>query len=310
MAKSSFEKLQDEVSQQLELAAVAYLETGLSLFHVGRKSASTSYQPAVGNLCIAVELLLKTLIARKAFRFLYADLPVEAQVYLSYPETVPDAAAFRRYAIDLKGFKYKAPELDACISLFYTFFPTDKQEFRPNLSLLSQVRNRSVHAALPTFQAYDLHRVGYTALKLIQHFEKHAILSKRAYSLTQRDTEFLDEFDAGRVERVKKAVEAAKEQSKKLEHAAGFYLDDDSWEVFLTQCPVCNSDGFLYGSTELQVASADDLSLEFEADSFECEECGLRLDDIQELKLAGMDATYDRSDALDKWMADDYYEYD
>ena len=310
MAKNPFKKLQTEVVQQLQQSAVAYLKTGLSLFHSARKSTSTSYQPAVGNLCIAVELLLKTLIAQKAFRFVYADLPLEAQVYLSYPETVPNAAAFRRYAIDLKDFKYKARELDVCISLFYTFFPADKQEFRPYLSFLSQVRNRSLHAALPTFQAYDLHRVGYTTLKLVQHFIEHDVLKKWAYLLTEGDSKFLNDFDTERIDRVKKAIEAAKEQSKKLEHTAGFYLDADGWEAFLTQCPVCTSDGFLYGSTNIDVVPDDGPSLEFEADSFECEECGLRLDDIQELGLAGMDTTYDRSEDLDQWMSDEYYETD
>lgn len=299
---NSFESLQTEISDQLQQAAVAYLKTGLSLFHVARKSSSPSYQPAVGNLCIAVELLLKTLIARKAFRFLYADIPQEAQVYLSHPETVPDAAAFRHYAIDLKGFKYKTPELGPCISLFYTFFPAYKPEFRPYLSLLSKVRNTSVHAALPAFQTYDLYRVAYTALKLFQHLEGHGVLSEWAYMLTGDDKEFLSEYDAERIERVEKAVEAAKKKTKTLEHLGASVSVDGSWEVFTTVCPVCGSEGLLFGATEPHGSSEEDVSLDFDADSFECDDCGLKLHDIEELNIAGMDTVYDRNNDWDEWM--------
>ena len=162
------ESLRDEIAAQLESAAVSYLKTGLAVFHQSDKTSWQNYQPAVGNLSTAVELLLKTMIGRKTFRYLYTDLPLEAQVYLSYPETLPDASAFRRFAIDLKSFKYKTPELDQCISVFYALFPDHRAEFRPYLGLLAQARNRSIHASLPTFQKYDLYRVTYLALKLFQ----------------------------------------------------------------------------------------------------------------------------------------------
>ncbi len=271
-----------------------------------------SYQPAVGNLCIAVELLLKTLIARKAFRYLFTDLPLEAQIYLSHPETVPDATAFRRYAIDLKGFKYKAPELDTCISVFYTIHPGAKPDFRPYLSLLSRVRNRSVHTALPAFEKYDLYRVAYVSLKLLQFLEKAGLVEKWAYLLTSDDKQFLAEYDAERVERVGKAIDAAKEGSKKLHHYGSSVSVEGDWELFTTECPVCGSDGFLYGSTEMRGTGEEDVSLDFDADSFKCEQCGLDLRDVEELKVAGIDVTHDRGEDFDEWMqgyADEDYPY-
>ena len=207
MTDNSFDTIQGEISSQLEAAGIAYLKIGLATFHQSKSASWVSYQPAVGNLCIAVELLLKTLIARKAFRYLFTDLPLEAQIYLSHPETVPDATAFRRYAIDLKGFKYKAPELDTCISVFYTIHPDAKPDFRPYLSLLSRVRNRSVHTALQAFEKYDLYRVAHVSLKLLQFLEEAGLVDKWAYLLTSDDKQFLAEYDAERVERVGKAID-------------------------------------------------------------------------------------------------------
>ena len=44
--------------------------------------------------------------------------------------------------------------------------------------------------------------------------------------------------------------------------------------------------------------------------SFECEECGLVLDDTQELELAGMDVVYERDSDLERFMREnrDMYE--
>jgi hypothetical protein len=52
----------------------------------------------------------------------------------------------------------------------------------------------------------------------------------------------------------------------------------------------------------------------FLADTFQCDGCGISLDDVEELKLAGMDIVYQRSDSdMDKWWAEqeptDYSEY-
>lgn len=307
---NSFESLQAELGDQLERAAIAYLRTGLSLFHEATKSPIPSYQPAVGNLSIAVELLLKTVIARKAFRFLYTNLPLEAQVYLSNPATVPDATAFRRYAIDLRTFKYKTPDLDRCISLFYIFFPTDKPEFRPYLSFLSRVRNNSVHAALPAFQMYDLYRVAYAALKLFERLEDDGAVTKCAYLLTGEDKKFLEQYDVERVKRVERALEEAKKKSKTLKHLGASVFVEGNWEEFTTVCPVCGADGLLSGYTDVH-GEFEDMSLGFDADMFECEDCGLKLHDVEELKIAGMETVYDRNEEWDDWMAegngDEYY---
>jgi len=49
---------------ELESSAIAYLRAGLDLFHESREMECRHSQPAIGNLGIAVELMLKTLIVK------------------------------------------------------------------------------------------------------------------------------------------------------------------------------------------------------------------------------------------------------
>lgn len=73
----------------------------------------------------------------------------------------------------------------------------------------------------------------------------------------------------------------------------------------------------LTGDTQVE-ADIDEDGIEnpylvFFAYTFQCDECGIRLDDVEELRLAGMDIVYMRSDRdMTKWMAEheppDYWE--
>ena len=79
-------------------------------------------------------------------------------------------------------------------------------------------------------------------------------------------------------------------------------------EEMNTACPVCDSDGILTGDSEIDppVDDQSDPFLSFTAYSFECDECGLVLNDTQEIELAGMDVAYDRNDELDDWLFEHY----
>ena len=45
-------------------------------------------------------------------------------------------------------------------------------------------------------------------------------------------------------------------------------------------------------------------SLDFFASGFHCWECGLKLYDSEELRLAGMNTLYDRSGDIDRWFTE------
>ena len=74
----------NEIKNKLAETASGYLKIGVERFHNTISQNYESFQPALGNLSISIELMLKTLIAEKAFSFLYTNLPLELQVKLNY----------------------------------------------------------------------------------------------------------------------------------------------------------------------------------------------------------------------------------
>ncbi len=299
--KEFVEELNKEISRSLASSARAYFNNGIELFHKLRSQSYLEFQPAVGVLSIAVELLLKAVIAKKAFRHLYSNIPVEAQLLLTYPDSLPQGFNPRQFSNELKSFTFNAIEFNHAVSLFYQFFPEKRQEFKPYLSLVSGVRNISVHGALPSFQRYDLERIAYIAVNIFAFINDQNALDCFWLHLDQNTTRFIEKYKEDRIKRVERAIEDAKAKSKKIGHLDSYILSpDDKWESMVMQCPVCGSDAWVDGYTE-QDGSGADASLFFHCDYFVCEECGLEFNDVEEMELAGLETTHDRTDELEDW---------
>ena len=297
-------KYADSITQylheELKNSAVHYLRAGLELFHKARKTSSLNIQVALGNLGIAVELMLKAFIVKSSPLLLFKGMPIELQVLFACPDSLPRDFNRRPYDIDLRSFKYETKGLDECISLFYVLLPEHKQELYSHFQLLSRYRNASVHSALPSFQNYEVERFAFLALRLLLILQSLKIISEFGHISTKDDKQFLSAFKIERIDRVKNKIEDAKEKSKHIPTGRSS-LSVDGWESYVTQCPICESDGVLSGYTDIHVEGPEedlDASLDFFADGFTCEDCGLQLDDTEELKLAGIDLHYDRSSYL------------
>lgn len=313
--KQYFDSVREKLQTQLTRSGMGYLKFGLELFHNERRSSLARIEPAIGNLAIAVELMLKTFVVKNNPLLLFRELPLELRILFTCPDAIPSKGFnWRRYDIDLRSFNYKTLELDELISLFYVFFPNDKQALKPYFSLLSKCRNASVHSSLPSFQRYELERTAYLALRVSKVLDESQTFRYRGYVLKEDDKQFLSSFEEERTERVRKKVQEAKEKSKKL--APGdVWCVVDSWDAYPTSCPICGCEGVLTGYTEINYEESHDEFphpyLLFLADTFECNECGLILDDVQELELAGMEVCYERPESdMDKWERDSgaYYE--
>jgi hypothetical protein len=295
-----------QIKRGLTMGASAYLKTGMSLLHDELKARSY-LQPAVGNLGIAVELMLKLLIANANPLLVFRELPQELRVLFAAPQSLPADFNWRLHDIDLRAFTHKTIELEECIGLFYILAPQHRQLLQPYFRLLSRCRNCSIHAALPAFQRYDLERTGYLALKLLEILKMHKVVSYE-YMLSKKDERFLSSYLEARTERVRKAVEAAKTRSKELSEEESEERDAETWEEFVIECPICGCPSLLGGSTELSGEEDEDgmpqATLEFKADSFKCNGCGLVLNDVEELRLAGMGLVYGRGEDMEKWLED------
>jgi hypothetical protein len=298
------------MQKELARSAVGYLKVGLELFHREYRGSFALIEPATGNLAIAVELMLKTLLVKQNPLLLFRDLPLELKVLFACPDAVTeDSFNWRAYDVELRAYAYKTVELDELISTFFLFFPGQKQLLRPHLRFLSRCRNASLHLSLPSFQTYELERTAYVALRVYLVLRDHDsdLFGLTRYHLDKRDEEFLSKYDAERTVRVQKKIENARENAKRIE-AKSVGVLVDGWDVYVTTCPVCGCDGVLTGETTVEADIGEEESanpyLMFFADTFKCDECGLSLDDARELELAGIRLSYDRPERdMEKWVA-------
>lgn len=304
--KKYYNALKQSLSEELARSAEVYLETGLHLFY--KNQQHSAMQPIIGNIAIAIELILKSIIVKKNPILLFNNnLPQELKVAFSAPDEISKDFKWRLFDISLRSFEYTTIQLDEAISIFYTCFPKQKQALQPYFKFLSGIRNKSVHASVPSFQKYDLERIVYLSLCLVDHIRNSKEAQWEYYDLSENDIEFLKTFDEERTKRVKEKIEKAKEQSKKLKEVSQKSIDCGC-NHYTTICPICNSIGMLSGYSEDDSEDAGDggytISLTFFAEGFECRECGIILSDLKEIELAGMDTTYDRTDDLDVWLSE------
>lgn len=311
--KDYFDSIREYLRHEITLNAMGYLRNGLDLLHAARRSTYTSIAPAVGNLGVAVELMLKAMIVSKGPSLLFKHdngFPPELRALLTAPDAMPAGFNRRPYDIKLRSFspKYKTIQLGECIQMFYAFYPQHRQTLQPYFEFLSACRNPSIHAALPLFQRYDLERTAFLALRVLAILSTAQVFRPHESCLLQpEDERFLSEFDAERAKRVREDIERAKSRAEELTRTPVLVRVDD-WDTYVTRCFICASDATLRGytaeSVELDEDGLGSLGLEFFASSFECSACQLALHDVEGLRLASMETRYDRSDELDQWLRD------
>ncbi len=306
--EKAIKQIQKGIQNDLAKAATGYLKLGLSHYHEKRSYFEFYPQVLVGNLAIAVELMLKSFIAGLSLDLLYTGLPLELRSALAAPSNLPSDFRFRPYEIELSGTTYRMLDLSQCISIFGTYFRKDKKQLGSHLKFLRECRNASVHGVLPSFQKYELDRSVYLSLRLHEILKQAKALGFFSYSLTPEDKQFLKEFDDQRIIRVQNSLAQAREKAKSVEGTT--LVGVNGWESFTTSCPACGCEGVLSGDTDVDppADSDDHPHLTFFAYSFECEDCGLTLRDTQELELAGMKVVYDRDTELPEWFHQHYPE--
>lgn len=307
------------IENRLAFSALSYLKNGLEMFH-NRDIGIMITQPIAGNLCIAIELLLKTIIAHKRIELLYTDAPNELL------ELLKDKGAkeeLSKREFELKSFRYKTILLDNCISIFYSLYPEQKREFKKYFKLVSQIRNKSIHSYLPDFQKFDLEVVGYTAIKLVRFMNQKRIFSKLQFHdffwfqqlyLSKEDIRFFKSYDEELINKVREKIETAKIRASKNERIP--LKMENSWDYRITTCTVCEGDGMLYGYTEQENYSEfsqsmlphDEYQFElfFTAEKFECPSCGLVLGDHKEIDLTNLyyDGYIDDDEEKERWCSD------
>ena len=307
-------KIQKEIFQNLTYASVGYGRAGLSLFHDKDKPFSSS-QAAIGNLAIATELLLKGYLAKKHLLLILKEVPLELKAALCAPEALPSSFRKAAFEIELRSGTFKDIGFKDVITLFGVFQPELKKRLSSHLKFLCNYRNVCVHSTLPDFRQYELERSVFLYLTLFDHIkEQDFVFFEYLYiGNTKKNEVFLKKFSEDRLNRVHTAMDNAKEKAKKIEEKTSITVD--GWDLFVISCPVCGSDAIIEGETEedeVDYGSGEhppNFYLTFFGNSFNCKECGLKLEDYDELKIAGIDPDFDRSEEGDKWLEDHWSDY-
>lgn len=315
MKTQELQQLRNELSRDLRESALRYLEVGLDLFYREREHDRFHIQPAIGNLSTAIELMIKAFLAEAHLTLVFDNLPDELRAIILCPEQTT-RSLMPAYKHGLKGFRFKTIDLEKSIAMFKCFFDIEKLELEPYFKLLSRHRNAALHGSLPIYEKYELERIAYLALKVKEALGKK---SENGSSLLKSkcDKEFLKAYDENRVFNVAKKIEAAKEKANRSDVVES-YCSVDDWDTYVTVCPVCGVDAILLGSTDVALDIDEDGEANpypvFLAYSLECDNCGLALNDTEELRLAGVGLKYERLEDIDKWIeeqcADDFCDED
>ena len=131
--------VQEKIQRELARSGIGYLKAGLELFYRERNSTSPLIEPAIGNLAVAIELMIKAFLAKNNLILLFRDLPLELRILFTCPEKMStDTLNLRHYDTELRSFTYKTFELNELISSFLILFPEHRQVLRPYFRLLSR----------------------------------------------------------------------------------------------------------------------------------------------------------------------------
>lgn len=294
---------QTKITDKLSRASLDYLRIGLDKFHKYSQSINWNHQSAIGNICIATELVLKAVISKRTFPLLYSNLPIDIQVKL-YVDQSLDKLGFSPF--DIQSFEnslFKTIEIDKCVGIFYALHPESKQEFKQFFGKIFEVRNTSLHSVTPDFQKYTLEWIAYHLLSLILFLRKEEYAFLTYFRLTEEDEKFYKSFDIERNLKVQKIVKNAREKAKNLSPTLRRLIEKD-YDLYVIKCPICSSENFLKGYTDFDSFEGEDgldICLNFYGESFSCEDCGLLLSGTDELALVGIGTIYDRSEDSEDW---------
>jgi hypothetical protein len=247
------QKVINEIQDGLRDSAADYFEVGIELYKklVLEKDAlirTENFQVIFGNLCISIELMLKSAIAKEAFIFLYKQPPDDIAMPLIYPSKVKG----RLFVTELVSFKnLKSIEFNEAVGRFYKLYPETKPLYKSYLDSFSDLRNSSVHAYVPRYNAHELERVVYASVVINKFLCDKKILHKNATAIDSFADDFVSQYQTEQMASFDKKIKAAraKANSNSMDPHK-ITISETDWNRYITTCPICKSDAILEGETE------------------------------------------------------------
>lgn len=304
----------EDIQNGLSKTADEYYKSGINLYKIYESSLGNDnthkagFQVITGNLAISIELILKSIIAKETFVFLYKGLSDDAAMGLTYPEKVKTY----NFISELLSFKEsKTIEFKEAVSRFFKLFPEQKKEFSSYLENLPDIRNNSVHAYVPAYNhRHFMDKVIFISMKL-KEFRNQRY--EQDPHLDQFEKDFIENYEQEKMDNYQEKIKKAQQKTKNIHINDNDIVSDTEWDKYQITCPVCKSNAVLLGECN-QIDDIDQVlepdgqmyllfneKLIFTPMGFECYACDLKLHDIKELELAGLEQDIDRSEYVDLW---------
>lgn len=293
---------------QYALNSVAYFKTGFDIV----KTASNMKTPeiiqvSIGNICIAVELVIKSFSAKIHPLLLFKSLPEDIRLYLLNSEKPPiNLQINNRAALFSKFDEFETIDFSKCISLIDTYKPVFYKEFKNYFKDIVIIRNSCIHSSFHEYNKIHYDRFAYLAILIFEILNKD-ICSPAIESLLRLDSivSFKTIYKDAIAQKLHEKIVKAK--SKKAERDNSIVTISDPFSEYPYECPICESSIIINGSTSAQYQVDEDgmpidVELDFEPENFICKKCGLEIDDFEEFLLLDMDNDYDLSDYKEEWM--------
>jgi len=296
------------IYMQYALNSVTYFNTGFDIV----KDASNMKTPdiiqvAIGNICIAVELVIKSFAAKIHPLLLFKNLPEDLRLYLLNSEKPPESLKINnRVALFSKLDEFETIDFSKCISLIDTYKPVFYKEFKNYFKDIVIIRNNCIHSSFHEYNKIHYDRFAYLAILLFEVLNED-ICSPSIKSLLSLENiiRFKTIYKDAIAQRLHEKIIQARQ--KKAEKDNSIVTICDPFSEYPYECPICESSIIINGSTNAHYQVDEDgmpvdVELYFEPENFICKKCGLEIDDFEEFLLLDMDTDYDLSDYKEEWM--------
>jgi hypothetical protein len=297
----SLASIKKEISNKFASSAINYFYNGQKGYFNMEKYPSNLFQAAVGNFAISVELILKAYIAKNAFPFLYQNLPLKLELYLKKPDNFDEDKVLQSHLADLRSFsELKSIDINKAISLFFYLKPSLKDELKPYLRSIKNVRNPSVHSILPSFQKYELERMAFASAMVFKKLHDPIEFFALVGFWDEKKDKIIENYEHKVVQVVKEKIEKAKKSSRSIDKS-DIEKPSPTLERYVIDCRICGNPASLFGRTEMDEKDFPDQhdierNMWFYSHEYKCDYCGLHLESYDEVSKAGLPVVEIRSD--------------
>ncbi|MEZ4761311.1 MAG: hypothetical protein R2810_16230 [Flavobacteriales bacterium] len=227
------------LSTKLFSSGSEYLDVGLKLFHQNIDDKSKSTQTASGNICIAIELFIKAIIAHDALPF-YSQISQTIAVKLAAMNVEEDYNLTNIEYFELTNMQFNTVELDKSIGMLFILHPEYKEKASAYKKLLRTTRNDSLHSTIPGNDLNELETLVFLSLSLLEILNAKYVSKSFQFKLDRRSQGFYETYDDRKSQRFKQKIRKAREEAKKINHPNEYDTEDfGDWTTWVVDCPVC-----------------------------------------------------------------------